>query len=70
MFINELLLFIVENAIMSLIGPDVTMAGPLWAAMHVVITERFKQGKKAMNSVFGGSGVFAGHGGGNLRWRD
>lgn len=47
-----------RNAIMSLIGPDVTMAGPLWAAMHVVITERFKQGKKAMNSVFGGSGSF------------
>ena len=47
-----------RNAIMSLIGPDVTMAGPLWAAMHVVITERYKQGKNAMQSIFGGSGSF------------
>ena len=43
---------------MSLFGPDVTMCGPLWAAMHVVIIERYKQGKSAMNSIFGGSGSF------------
>ncbi len=47
-----------RNSIMSLIGPDVTMCGPLWAAMHVVILERYKQGKNAMNSIFGGSGSF------------
>ena len=47
-----------RNCIMSFIGPDVTMCGPLWAAMHVVIIERYKQGKKAMHSIIGGSGSF------------
>jgi hypothetical protein len=44
--------------IMSFIGPDITMCGPLWAAMQVVVVERFKNGKKAMNSFFGGAGSF------------
>ncbi|CAN0125412.1 unnamed protein product, partial [Chrysoparadoxa australica] len=52
------LIFGGRNGIMSLIGPDVTMCGPLWAAMHVVILERYKQGRKAMDSIFGGSGSF------------
>jgi hypothetical protein len=52
------LIFGARNSFMSLFGPDVTMCGPLWAAMHVVITERYKQGKKAMHSIFGGSGSF------------
>ncbi|MDQ7864478.1 hypothetical protein RCO48_35415 [Peribacillus frigoritolerans] len=43
---------------MSFIGPDITMCGPLWAAMQVVVVERFKNGKKAMNSFFGGAGLF------------
>lgn len=47
-----------RNSIMSILGPDVTMAGPLWAAMQVVVIERFKEGKKAMHSLFGGSGSF------------
>ncbi len=47
-----------RNTIMSILGPDITMAGPLWAAMQVVVIERFKEGKKAMNSLFGGSGSF------------
>ena len=47
-----------RNGIMSFIGPDITMCGPLWAAMHVVIVERYKQGKKAMHSIIGGSGSF------------
>lgn len=47
-----------RNLGMSILGPDVVMAGPLWAAMHVVITERYKEGKAAMNSIFGGSGSF------------
>lgn len=47
-----------RNVVMSIFGPDVTMCGPLWAAMHVVIVERFKEGKKVMDSIFGGSGSF------------
>ncbi|MEX2566259.1 MAG: hypothetical protein WD431_09980 [Cyclobacteriaceae bacterium] len=52
------LLFGTRNLGMSIFGPDMTMAGPLWAAMHVVIVERFKQGRKAMDSIFGGAGSF------------
>lgn len=52
------LIFGGRNLTMSFFGPDVVMCGPLWAAMHVVIVERYKQGKKAMNSIFGGAGSF------------
>lgn len=52
------LLFGGRNIIMSILGPDVTMCGPLWAAMHVVICERYKQGRRAMRSIFGGAGSF------------
>lgn len=47
-----------RNMIMSIFGPDTAMCGPLWAAMHVVIVERFKQGSRAMRSIFGGAGSF------------
>lgn len=52
------MIFGARNSAMSILGPDVTMCGPLWAAMHVVIVERFAQGKKAMRSIFGGAGSF------------
>ncbi|OLN21566.1 hypothetical protein BTO30_14350 [Domibacillus antri] len=52
------LIFGARNAIMGIIGPDVTMAGPMWAAMQVVVVERYKEGKKVMNSFFGGAGSF------------
>jgi hypothetical protein len=52
------LIFGGRNALMSIIGPDVVMCGPLWAAMQVVVVERYKQGKDAMRSIFGGSGSF------------
>jgi len=47
-----------RNLGMSIFGPDVVMCGPLWAAMQVVVVERYKEGKTAMNSIFGGSGSF------------
>ena len=43
---------------MSIIGPDVTMCGPIWSAMQVVMVERWKSGRKAMDSLFGGVGSF------------
>ena len=52
------LLFGGRNLGMSVFGPDVTMCGPLWSAMHVVVIERYKQGRAAMDSIFGGSGSF------------
>ncbi len=52
------LVFGLRNTIMSFFGPDITMCGPLWAAMQVVVCERYKQGRKAMDSIFGGAASF------------
>ncbi|GAA3287144.1 hypothetical protein [Nesterenkonia halobia] len=52
------LIFGGRNALMGVIGPDVAMCGPSWSAMLVVITERFKEGRRAMGSLFGGAGSF------------
>ncbi|WP_017729455.1 hypothetical protein [Halalkalibacterium ligniniphilum] len=52
------LIFGGRNAVMSIIGPDIAMCGPVWAAMQVVVVERYKAGKKFMNSIFGGLGSF------------
>lgn len=52
------LIFGGRNTAMSVIGPDVTMCGPAWAAMQVVICERFSKGRKSMDSLFGGLGAF------------
>ena len=43
---------------MSLTGPSVSGAGQLWAAMQVVVSERYKHGRKAMDSIGGGAGSF------------
>ena len=52
------MIFGLRNIIMSIMGPDITMCGPLWAAMQVVVCERFKHGRDAMDSVNGGAGSF------------
>ncbi|MGE8413750.1 MAG: hypothetical protein ACN6QY_15445 [Pseudomonas sp.] len=52
------LIFGGRNAFMSIFGPDIAMCGPKWAAMLVVIIERFKGGPKAMKSIYGGMGSF------------
>ncbi|WP_425801155.1 hypothetical protein ACHOLT_12620 [Desulfitobacterium sp. Sab5] len=48
----------IRNISMSMIGPDITMCGPLWAAMQVVTCERYKQGPEAMDSLYGGVASF------------
>ena len=52
------IIFGIRNTIMSIIGPDLTMCGPLWAAMQVVICERYKHGEKAMESINSGAACF------------
>lgn len=52
------IIFGLRNMGMSFIGPDLTMCGPLWAAMQVVICERFKHGREAMDSLNGGAASF------------
>lgn len=48
----------IRNILEGVIAPTVTLAGPLWAAMTVAVTERYKLGRKAMDSIFGGAGTF------------
>lgn len=52
------IVFGLRNGIMAIIGPDITMCGPLWAAMQVVVCERYKHGPKAMESINSGAGSF------------
>ncbi|KUG04223.1 hypothetical protein ASZ90_018444 [hydrocarbon metagenome] len=52
------LIFGMRNLIMSIMGPDITMCGPLWAAMQVVTCERYKKGRDSMDSIFGGAASF------------
>lgn len=52
------LVFGTRNTVMSVFGPDVTMCGPIWSAMQVVTVERWKKGRKAMDSFWGGIGSF------------
>ncbi|MCC8194031.1 MAG: hypothetical protein LIP28_05245, partial [Deltaproteobacteria bacterium] len=48
----------IRNGIMGVFGPDMSMCGPLWAAMHVVIVERWKKGRATMDSLLGGCASF------------
>lgn len=52
------MIFGMRNMVMSIFGPDITMCGPLWAAMQVVVCQRFKHGRDAMDSINGGAGSF------------
>ena len=47
-----------RNSIMSIFGPDISMCGPIWAAMTVVTYERWKKGRDSMDSILGGVGSF------------
>ncbi|MCQ4771888.1 hypothetical protein NE579_15795, partial [Intestinimonas massiliensis] len=45
----------IRNLILSLIAPyGAVLSGPLWGATHVSILERYKHGRKDMDSIFGG----------------
>ena len=48
----------IRNIGMSMMGPDLSMCGPMWAAMQVVECERYKHGPEAMDSLIGGVGSF------------
>lgn len=47
-----------RNILMAIIAPYVTLCGPLWAAVTAAISERYKEGRGAMDSIFGGVGTF------------
>ncbi len=52
------LIFGFRNTAMGLLGPEITMCGPLWAAMQVVVIDRYQKGKESMQSLIGGVACF------------
>lgn len=48
----------VRNLVLALFAPFAPLAGPLWAAVSVSVGERYKEGKKAMQSIYSGMGSF------------
>jgi hypothetical protein len=47
-----------RNGLMGFFGPDLSMCGPLWAAMQVVVVERWRKGRRSMDSLLGGAASF------------
>ncbi|MBS4536740.1 hypothetical protein GOQ29_14040 [Clostridium sp. D2Q-14] len=47
-----------RNIIMSLVTPYVPLCGPLWSAVTAAVAQRYKEGRSAMDSIFGGIGTF------------
>jgi hypothetical protein len=48
----------IRNALLSVFSPYTQLAGPLWAAVTVSVGERYKHGRDAMDSFWGGIGTF------------
>jgi len=48
----------IRNGIMALVAPYPQMSGPIWTAVTAAILNRYKEGRKAMDSVFSGVGTF------------
>lgn len=47
-----------RNLIMGLFAPYGPLCGPLWAGGTIAIAERYKHGRAAMDSIYGGCGSF------------
>lgn len=48
----------IRNLIQAFISPYTQLSGPLWAAVTASISQRFKDGREAMDSLVGGMGTF------------
>lgn len=48
----------IRNIIMALIAPYTQLCGPLWAAVTAAISQRYKEGREQMDSIFSGAGTF------------
>ena len=48
----------IRNLVLGLVCPYVNMAGPLGAPLAIAVLNRYKEGKKAMESVWSGMGAF------------
>ena len=47
-----------RNIIQSILIPYIPMCGPLWAAVTASVSQRYKEGRTAMDSIYGGVGTF------------
>lgn len=48
----------IRNLTLSLCCPFTPLNGPLWAAVSIAICERYKEGRKAVDSIFSSMGSF------------
>lgn len=48
----------IRNALHAFLAPWPGLAGPLWTAAHATMVERYGMGRKAMDSIYSGSGTF------------
>ncbi len=48
----------IRNIVQAFICPYPSLCGPLWAAVTAAVSERYKDGRKAMDSIFSGVGTF------------
>ncbi len=48
----------IRNIIMALIAPFTQLCGPLWAAVTAAISQRYKEGREEMDSIYSGAGTF------------
>lgn len=48
----------IRNSILAFIAPFPPLSGPLWAGATATIALRYKDGRKAMDSLIGGMGTF------------
>ena len=47
-----------RNLVLALIAPYGPMNGPLWGGGTIAVAERYKHGRKEMDTIFGGLGCF------------
>ncbi len=48
----------IRNALHAFFAPYPGLAGPLWTAVAATMAERYKYGRKAMDSIYSGAGTF------------
>lgn len=48
----------IRNVAMAICSPYTQTCGPLWAAVTAAVSQRYKEGPKAMESIYSGAGTF------------
>ena len=48
----------IRNLLHSFFAPYPGLAGPIWTAVTATVSERYRNGRDAMDSIYGGAGTF------------